>query len=71
METGFEEPSRLLFMELKQREETLQQEASFLTNEQALIYSVLGVKQSINQKKAVPEDSHYEEEDYRSFMQNF
>jgi PAS domain S-box-containing protein len=71
VETGFEEPSRLLFMELKQREETLQQEASFLTNEQALIYSVLGVKQSINQKKAVPEDSHYEEEDYRSFMQNF
>jgi PAS domain-containing protein len=71
VETGFEEPSRLLFMELKQREETLQQEASFLTNEQALIYRVLGVKQSINEKKAIPEDSHNGEEDYRSFIQNF
>lgn len=71
VETGFEQPFRILFMELKEREETLQQEASFLANEQALIYNLLGVKKSIAEKKTAPEDSHYGEEDCRSFMQNF
>jgi PAS domain S-box-containing protein len=70
-ETGFEEPYSRLFRELTQREEALKQEAAFLTNEQTLIYNLLGVKKDILEKKPIEADSHRSQEDYRSVMQNF
>ncbi len=71
VETKFEEPYSRLSRELTQREDVLKQEASFLTNEQALIYGLFGVKKDILEKKTVPEDSHRFQEDYLSFMHNF
>src|SRR5665647_2910430 len=44
VETKFEEPYSRLSRELTQREDVLKQEASFLTNEQAIIYGLFGVK---------------------------
>ena len=51
VETGFEEPYSRLSRELTRREEALKQEAAFLTNEQTLIYNLLGVKKDILEKK--------------------
>lgn len=47
MVTGFEESYIILFRELKQREEALAEEAAFLTNEQMLIYTILGANKNI------------------------
>jgi PAS domain S-box-containing protein len=69
--TGFEEPYNILFRELKQREEALTEEATFLTNEQMLIYSILGVKKDGLEKKIVREDLQRTGEKYRSVIQNF
>jgi len=71
VETKFEEPYSRLSRELTQREDVLKQEATFLTNEQAIIYGLFGVKKDVLEKKTVPEDSHRFQEDYLSFMQNF
>jgi PAS domain S-box-containing protein len=71
VETEFEEPYSRLSRRLSQREDVLKQEATFLTNEQALIYSMFGVKKDIPETKPVEEDSHQFQEDYLSFMQNF
>lgn len=66
VETGFDEPYSRFSRELMQREEALKQEATFLTSEQNLIYSLLGIE-----KKAVMKSSQENEENYHSFMQNF
>jgi PAS domain S-box-containing protein len=69
--TGFEEPYSLLFRELKQREEALTEETTFLTNEQMLIYTILGVNKNTFEKKAVIEDLQKKEEHYYSFIKHF
>ena len=43
IQTGFDDPYTLLFRELKQSEEALRQEATFLRGDQGRIYSLLGV----------------------------
>ena len=43
IQTGFDNPYTLLFRELKQSEEALRQEATFLRDDQGRIYSMLGV----------------------------
>ena len=42
--TGFDDPYTLLFRELKQSEEALRQEATFLRDDKGRIYNILGVK---------------------------
>jgi len=75
--TGFEEPYRVLFRELKQREEVLTEEAIFLTNEQMLIHTILGVNKAGFEKKITTEDLQKtgdwqrSGENYRSIVQNF
>jgi PAS domain-containing protein len=68
-ETGFEQPINILFRKSRQREEVLKQEATFLTNEQNLIYNLFGVKKNI--PKSTVTKNLQENEDYRLFMQNF
>lgn len=69
--TGFEEPYHILFREFKQREEALAEEATFLTNEQMLIYTILGVNKNNSEKEAVIEGLQKQEGKRHSFIQNF
>jgi PAS domain S-box-containing protein len=71
VETGFDEPFRSLFRELKLREETLTEEASFLSNEKMLIYSILGINKNHFGIKAAMNSSEKIDERYRSIVQNF
>jgi PAS domain S-box-containing protein len=66
---GFDLPMNMLLRKNKQ-EELLKQEATFLSNEQNHIYSLLGVRKNIPEKTET-KNSQRNEEDYYSFMQNF
>ena len=70
VEIEYEEPYSRLSRKLTQREDVLKQEATFLTNEQNLIYNLFGVKGDSHAKNAVKKYP-YGSQDYLSFMQNF
>ncbi|RPJ73411.1 MAG: PAS domain S-box protein, partial [Alphaproteobacteria bacterium] len=71
VETGFEEPYRTHLRELKQREEALTEETTFFSNEQMLIYTILGINKETYEKRNVRGDSSKTDEKYRSIIQNF
>jgi len=71
VEIDYEEPYSRLSRKLTQREDVLNQEATFLSNEQNLIYNLFGVRKDSFDKKAIEEDPYRSQEDYLSFMQNF
>ncbi|MFZ2498137.1 MASE3 domain-containing protein [Methanosarcina sp.] len=69
--TGFGQPNSILFRELKQREEALNEEATFQKSEKTLIYTLFGAEKDDLKKETAPKNSPKIEEDYHSFMQNF
>ncbi len=71
IETGFEDPCSLLFRELKLSEEAFRQQATYLRDDQGLIYRMLGVKGDVEGPNPDLEKLQKNEEGYLSFMQNF
>ena len=71
IETGFEDPCSLLFRELKLSEEAFRQQATFLRDDQGLIYKMLGIKGDVEEPNLALENLQKNEEGYLSFMQNF
>jgi PAS domain S-box-containing protein len=71
IQTGFDDPYTLLFRELKQSEEALRQEATFLRGDQGRIYSMLGVKRNEPESELTITGFHIKEKDSRSIVQNF
>ena len=71
IETGFEDPCSLLFRELKLSEEAFRQQATFLRDDQGLIYRMLGIKGDPEETNLALEKLQKKEEGYLSFMQNF
>ncbi len=69
--TGFEQPNSIIFRELKQREEALNEEATFQKSEKALIYTHFAAGKGHLEKKTATKKSPIIEENYHSFMQNF
>lgn len=69
--TGFEQPNSILFRELKQREEVLNEEATFQKSEKTLIYTLFDTERDHLEKETSIKNSPKNEEDYQSFMQNF
>ena len=67
IQTGFDNPYTLLFRELKQSEEALRQEATFLRDDQGRIYSMLGVTR--NKPESEPAVAG-KEKDRQSLAQN-
>ena len=67
IQTGFDNPYTLLFRELKQSEEALRQEATFLRDDQGRIYSMLGVTR--NKPESEPPVAG-KEKDRQSLVQN-
>lgn len=71
VEIDYEEPYSRLSRKLTQREDVMNQETTFLVNEQNLIYNLFGVKKDALEKEEVIEDPYGSQENYFSFMQNF
>lgn len=69
--TGFDDPYTLLFRELKQSEEALRQEASFLKDDKGRIYNILGVKRNESESDSAVAGSKIKEKDRRPLAQNF
>ncbi len=69
--TGFEQPNSIIFRELKQREEALNEEATFQKSEKTLIYTHFTAGKDHLEKRTAAKNSPIIEENYHSFMQNF
>ena len=69
--TGFDDPYTLLFRELKQSEEALRQEATFLRDDKGRIYNILGVKRDESESEHAVTGFQIKEKDRRSLVQNF
>ena len=69
--TGFDDPYTLLFRELKQSEEALRQEATFLRDDKGRIYNMLGVKRDEPESEPAVTGFQIKEKDRRSLVQNF
>ena len=69
--TGFDDPYTLLFRELKQSEEALRQEATFLRDDKGRIYNMLGVKRDEPESEPAVTGFQIKDKDRRSLVQNF